>query len=184
MLAIYALAIVFFLFATHASYRWLRPVSADVSEKVDHSYIKNGQEERLIDVPKKKYCLTMGLRKSSSDKWLTVDGNYLREHEIKSRLLKNYRNRILGCLPEAETACEEVLEAVVADLTQNYPASFKRITDPIVGDAVEIVQTGETFPICAPYGHMMPLEIAARLAMEDFNVLLKDDSDQHTLYVI
>jgi Protein of unknown function (DUF3445) len=122
-----------------------------------------------------KYNMTMGLRKLDENDWLTMDEEYLREHRLRAELLAGSRNRVLRCLPGSEAACVETLEFVVEFLTKKWPDVFELFGD----DGAYFVRnnrTGEAFQIVAPY-EMAPLEIVARLAMEDFNVLVKDEVD-------
>lgn len=68
-------------------------------------------------------------------------------------------------------------------LTETYSNSFKRYDRQGYGPCVEVIETGEIFRTRPPFVVMSPLEIAARLAMEDFNILMKDENDEHILYV-
>lgn len=46
---------------------------------------------------------------------------------------------------------------------------------------MEIIRTGEIFKVGAPFYTMEPLEIAARLAMEDFSVLMTNGEGKNIL---
>ena len=135
------------------------------------------------------YNLTMGLHKPKHDKWLTIDDNYLLEHDIKQRLLQNKKNSVVGHTQGAEAACEELLEVVAEYLTTNYPWLFRYCARPGLQvqvcvenvDCVEIISTGEIFRLTAPFTHKTALETAAHLAMEDLNILCKGDNGQHVL---
>ncbi|MCJ1417869.1 hypothetical protein MMC32_004214 [Xylographa parallela] len=131
----------------------------------------------------------MGLHKPKHDKWLTIDDNYLLEHDIKQRLLQNKKNSVVGHTQGAEAACEELLEVVAEYLTTNYPWLFRYCARPGLQvqvcvenvDCVEIISTGEIFRLTAPFTHKTALETAAHLAMEDLNILCKGDNGQHVL---
>ena len=125
--------------------------------------------------------MTMGLRRSDLGRWLAVDDQYLIEHNIRSTLLDHHKSRVLQCRPSSEAACIEVLDLVVDFLTRNYPAQFRHHSSWTGSDLVEIVASGEVFRVSAPFDGLDPLEIAARLAMEDFNVLIKGKDNVHTL---
>jgi hypothetical protein len=127
---------------------------------------------------KPRFHLTMGLRGFGQEGWLTIDDNYVREHEVKLRLLATRGNSVFGCLPAAEPACGEVLEMVVECLTGQYPQLFRLSAE---GEYIEAVRTNETYGLGRSSRRMHPLEIAARLAMEDLNVLAKGKNDQHEL---
>ena len=134
-----------------------------------------------------KYNLTMGLRKLDEKNWLTIDEEYLPEHRLRAELLSGSRNKVIQCLHGSEAACVETLEFVVGFLTKTWPDIFE-----LFGEAdrdgndggryfVRNKRTEEVFQIVAPY-EVAPLEIVARLAMEDFNVLVKGEGgEEHVL---
>ena len=131
---------------------------------------------------KSKYNMNMGLRRLDRPNWLTIDRNYLKEHHVRSDLLSIERDRVLHCLASSESACAEVLELVVDHLTMRYPNVFRLRQNRGV-QTVTITATGETFQVTRPYGGIHPLEIAARLSMEDLNVLLHSRTDgEYFLY--
>jgi hypothetical protein len=122
----------------------------------------------------------MGLRKPQLSCWLTVDEKYVDEHKIRSRLLQERKENLLCCTAGSEHACEEALEVIVDSLVNTYPESFIRRQRQ---DAtyLEVVPMGEVFLINGPSMDMTPLETAARIAMEYFNILIRDDDGQHIL---
>lgn len=125
--------------------------------------------------------MTMGLCKSRTGTWLSVDERYLAEHSIKTSLLEHNKDRLLSSSDCSQAACEEALEIIVEYLTETYSSSFRRYERQGCGPCVEIIETGEVFRTRPPFIDMSPLEIAARLAMEDFNILMKDENDEHIL---
>jgi hypothetical protein len=131
---------------------------------------------------KPKYKMNMGLRRLDRVNWLTIDKNFLPQHLVRSELLSREKNRVLRCLAGSEAACAEALEVVVEHLTQRYPNAF-RMSRRNGKVTVCITATGETFQVSSPYGGMSPLEIAARLSMEDLNVLIQHRKDaEYFLY--
>ncbi|KAI9783095.1 MAG: hypothetical protein M1839_004264 [Geoglossum umbratile] len=134
-----------------------------------------------------KYSMTMGLRRLDEKNWLTIDEEYLPEHRLRAELLSKSRNKVLQCLPGSEVACVEVLEFVVSFLIKRWPEVFELFGETD-GDGVDggryfvrNNKTGEEFRIVAPY-EVEPLEIAARLAIEDFNLLVKgEESGEYLL---
>ncbi|KAI9759719.1 MAG: hypothetical protein M1835_000323, partial [Candelina submexicana] len=124
-----------------------------------------------------KFHMTMGLRKLDKANWLTIDKNYSRHYDIRTDLLHGSKERVLQCLPGSEDACAETLEVVVDFLTQKYSQMFEFWGGAEGRDWIRNNETSEVFQVRAPYMGMAPLEIAARLAMEDFNVLLKSELD-------
>ena len=123
----------------------------------------------------------MGLRKSRKDTWLSINEHYLIEHKIRSSLLDHKKDRLLNSSDGSQAACEEALEVIVEYLSGTYPKSFRPYDHQTYGPCVEITGTGEIFGTRAPFSNLSPLEIAARLAMEDFNILMKDDNNEHIL---
>jgi hypothetical protein len=129
----------------------------------------------------RKFRITMGLRKLDERNWLTVDKNYIKEHDIRNSLLKNERKKVFQCLPESREACAEILEIVSDFLCERYPSMFQMKKD---GGKTEIqnIKTGETFVFGGSDPTMEPLEIAVRLAMEDLNVLMMNSEGEYYLY--
>lgn len=117
--------------------------------------------------------MTMGLRKLKRGNWLTIDEKYLTEHVIRSAQLSRARPSVLQCLPGSESACQEVLSVVSSFLVARYPMMFM-LTGVGSKQLIHNLKTGEKFPMV---NNPQPLETAARLAMEDFNVLMKDPAN-------
>lgn len=127
-----------------------------------------------------KFRITMGLRKLDVWNWLTVDQNYMKEHEIRDSLLRSQRENVFECLPESKAACAEVLELVSEFLCERYPSMFFMEKDGNT-NKVHNTKTGEEFVIGDENGPAEPLEIAARLAMEDLSVLMKNEDGEYYL---
>jgi hypothetical protein len=122
--------------------------------------------------------MTMGLRRLVQEDWLTIDDNYMVEHDLRASQLADKRPSVLQCRPGSETACQEVLTLVSTFLLARYPKMF-RTSGVGNGKHIHNLKTGEMFPLV---NNPQPLETAARLAMEDFNVLIKDpESGQYRL---
>lgn len=121
--------------------------------------------------PTTSTLMTMGLRRLDHANWLTIDDDYMTFHRIRNRLLANYKSSVASSLPPSLAACQEVLSLVSEFLATRYPKDFEIYTKgscPFIFNR----QTGESFPLSS---NLSPLETAARLAMEDFNILIKDD---------
>lgn len=122
----------------------------------------------------KPYHMTMKLKRLDLNSWLTVDSEYLREHTIRKELLDKSLSNVLQCLPGSELACVETLDLVVDFLVSTYPDTF--VLEGVGKDlAIRIIATQEIFSLVDVVN---PLELAARLAKEDFNILMKDPEDQ------
>ncbi|PGH37034.1 hypothetical protein GX50_00017 [[Emmonsia] crescens] len=123
-----------------------------------------------------RYRTNMGLKRLDQHNWLTIDKNYMEQHELRDALFQTQRIKVFQCLPEAQHACEELLQEVATYLCGRYPTIFE-----MDKDAVKITKTGEIFCLGDPTDDLEPLEAAARLAMEDFSILLENDSGQSYL---
>jgi hypothetical protein len=117
--------------------------------------------------------LNMGLSKFEGDNWLTIDDQYNSEHTLRSKHLSEALPSVVQCLAGSEHACQEVLLEVSSFLAFRYPRLFTFTGDGL-GRMIHNLRTGESFSV---NNHKRPLEAAARLAMEDFNVLYKDPGD-------
>ncbi|OJD27210.1 hypothetical protein ACJ73_01394 [Blastomyces percursus] len=123
-----------------------------------------------------KYRTNMGLKRLDQHNWLTIDKNYIEQHKLRDALLRTQRSKVFQCLPEARNACEELLNEVATYLCGRYPAIFA-----MDNDAVRITKTDEVFCLRDRTNGLEPLEVAARLAMEDFSIVLENDSGQSYL---
>ena len=84
-------------------------------------------------------------------------------------MLRYSYSNVLQCLPGTEASCDEVLALVTTFLSKRYPEHFT------IDHSKSIMHnhlTNETYLIGSRC--FTPLETAARLAMEDFNILAKD----------
>lgn len=115
--------------------------------------------------------MAMGLKRLDIDNWLTLDQNYLPEHEMRCNLLKNKKANVIECLEGSEEACYEVLEIVSCFMSSRFPQHFT-MTHEFGEPAIYNRLTDETFLVGRKCPN--PLEVAARLAMEDFNILIKN----------
>jgi hypothetical protein len=115
--------------------------------------------------------MAMGLKRLDDSNWLTIDSNYLAEHTLRQHLLATNRSNVIECLPPSLPACHEVLDTAVSFLTSRFPSQFSTSKTPS-GLVIHNSTTGETFPVGSQCQN--PLEVAALLAMEDFNILMKD----------
>ncbi|KAL3420615.1 hypothetical protein PVAG01_07060 [Phlyctema vagabunda] len=113
--------------------------------------------------------MAMALKKLDQVNWLTLDHDYLREHDIRSELLRDICPQVVQQLTAADDAAHEVLSMVVHFLTSRYPSRFTVTSSP---PTIHNHLTSESYPIGPTISN--PLEISARLAMEDFNILKKD----------
>lgn len=154
--------------------------SEDSEEAIDVKSRKVGKPKPGFKTGQ-KYHMTMGLRKSDPKEWLQIDSEYLAVHKIKSVLLDENKSQVLQCLRGSEAACREVLDLVVEFLTRSFPKEFISWVPAPGIQYVMITKTQEIFKVSPPYDELGSLEIAARLAMEDFNIMIKGENDVHTL---
>lgn len=126
-----------------------------------------------------KYNMTMGIRKMPEDEWLIIDKLYTEEQKFKEYLLERDIQAVLQCLPDAEAACTETLECVVNFMTRRYPDHFILLKGQpgYIHNAI----TRKTFRITKPF-EQHPLVVAAQLAMEDINLLLRGSEGESQDY--
>lgn len=130
---------------------------------------------------RKRYHVMMDVRKLDQRNWLTIDRNYMEEHQVRNDLLETEREKVIQCLPESQEACKEALEEVVTFLCERYPNMFeKKEREGKV--TVFNKKTGERFHFGDTTDEMEPLEIAVRLTMEDLSILMKNENDEYYLY--
>ncbi|GAD94298.1 conserved hypothetical protein [Paecilomyces variotii No. 5] len=122
----------------------------------------------------------MDVRKLDQHNWLTMDKNYMEEHQVRVRLLELERPKVFQCLPESREACTEALREVVTFLCERYPWMFEQ-TQTEKEMTVHNKKTGETFVFGGSNNSMEPLEVAVRLSMEDLSILLKNADDEYYL---
>ncbi|KAL2006476.1 hypothetical protein VTN00DRAFT_9144 [Thermoascus crustaceus] len=129
---------------------------------------------------RKKYHVMMDVRKLDQRNWLTIDKNYMAEHQVRNDLLRNERSRVIQCLPESQEACKEALEEVVAFLCGRFPGMFEKKQR---GGEVTVLnkKTGEKFLFGGKSNEMEPLEIAVRLTMEDLSILMTNEDGEYYL---
>jgi hypothetical protein len=119
-------------------------------------------------------CLQLGLRKvTSMGKWLTVDNSYIDLHEARTSLLYRKRTECVQVQRDGEAACEELMDQVVQHLCIKYSDHF--ITKPKNARRhIRNEVASEEISLARPFEYQ-PLEICARLAIEDFNIFVKDE---------
>lgn len=113
----------------------------------------------------------MGLKRLDHSNWLTLDSSYLSEHSQRIALLATRHADVVQCLPGSQDSCYEVLNLVTSFLSTRFPQHFS-IIHTSSGEYIKNQLTGETFAIGEKCKD--PLEVAAKLSMEDFNVLVKN----------
>jgi len=124
---------------------------------------------------------TTNLKKLDEDDWLIIDKHYKKFHKARAKLLADRKPEVLRSALGSEVARQEALEMVVAFLTKKHPEMFevnRQSDDAIIHNKA----TGEKFRIEPPYYDMQPLEIAARLAMEDFSILMKGGTEYYLYF--
>ncbi|KAF2672707.1 hypothetical protein BT63DRAFT_450733 [Microthyrium microscopicum] len=121
--------------------------------------------------------LSIRPRELDIDNWLPIDWSYLAFHSTRKRSLDQKKDSAIQYRngnepdPVVDAACRNTLELVIEHLTTLYPQFFK-----LSGNIISNLLTGESFDI--DNGAMRPLEIAARLANEDFNILLPIEKEE------
>ncbi|KAH7080964.1 hypothetical protein FB567DRAFT_595290 [Paraphoma chrysanthemicola] len=132
------------------------------------------EEPRLRGLVETKTYLELGLRKASTlSEWLNVNKSYEEIHAARNSLLARKQMECVQTEAESRTACEELLDEVVKHVCVKYPEMFSRKTKNLQ-KYVRNEQTGKEYAIVKPF-ERPPLVLAARLAMDDFCIFMKDD---------
>ncbi|ORY13866.1 hypothetical protein BCR34DRAFT_599636 [Clohesyomyces aquaticus] len=123
--------------------------------------------------------MRMGLKRLDQENWLTVDHTYQKWYEARKEILKNLKEEVLqtvpeNCEPGVEAACAELMWQVVGFLTERYPKYFEIVEGKYGAKSVRNRLVGEEFRLMKPWD-VEPLEVCARLAMEDFNLLRQSE---------
>jgi hypothetical protein len=128
-----------------------------------------------------KYNMTMGIRKMPEEDWLVIDNKYEEEQSFRRYLLENQRDGVMQVRPCAEEACEEALDCIVNFLIKRYPSQFQypKGKQGYIYNGI----TNRTFKVTKPY-EQHPLEVAAQLAMEDINLLMKGSGQDARNYYL
>ncbi|KAJ5885844.1 hypothetical protein N7504_011680 [Penicillium tannophilum] len=131
---------------------------------------------------RERYRIMMDVRRLDTHNWLTLDKNYMDEHRVRDRLLREKRDNVLQCLPESLVACQEALEEVSEFLCERFPGMFEKTVQG--SDTwIENKATKEKFNISgqATVNSTDALEAAVRLTMEDLSVLMINDDGEYYL---
>jgi hypothetical protein len=113
------------------------------------------------------YRMAMGLVTVPEAEWIELDNRYADEMAERRRLLAERHDDVFAVLPEAEEACREVLQRLVAYLTVRFPDWFS-----LEGGTLVNRLTDESWNLAAPPCH--PLELAGRLVQEDLCIIQAD----------
>ncbi|KAF1914518.1 hypothetical protein BDU57DRAFT_596475 [Ampelomyces quisqualis] len=118
--------------------------------------------------------LQLGLQKvNNMSQWLKIDNTYVELHEARASLLDCKASACVQVGRDGEAACEELLDVVVRHLCRHFPDRFS-ITMKHRRSHVRNELTGQEYALVKPF-ECHPLEICARLAIEDFSVWVQDE---------
>jgi dimethylamine monooxygenase subunit A len=116
------------------------------------------------------YRMAMGLVTVPEADWFELDARYADEMAERRRLLAERHDDVFAVLPEAEQACHEVLQRLVAHLTGRFPEWFSLDADTLTNRL-----TDETWNVAKPPCH--PLELAGRLVQEDLCIIQTSEAE-------
>lgn len=155
--------------------RRFRTMELGESESKDTNDLPEPYPHRPFRKEPSPNYMTMGLRKLDLRNWLTVDNTYPEFYAARDFLLKTQKEEVVQCVPEGEAAAKELLIEVINFIKDKYPQFFEVVRTgerTIVKN--KIVREEYTIEPVSEMG-MHPLEMCARLAMEDFNILWKNE---------
>lgn len=187
-----AIPIFVFLFAVRHQKELLQWLSHNLKGKHCSKNVSNASDvKRMAPYPaqpirgRERYRVMMDVRKLDAQNWLTLDKNYMDEHQVRSQLLHEKREEVLRCLPESIDPCQEALEEVSDFLCERFPNMFEMSIE----DGRKIVDnrmTGDKFTVSGRdpnEGSTEALEAAVRLTMEDLSILMMNEEGEFYLYV-
>mgnify|MGYP001285151139 FL=1 len=122
-----------------------------------------------------RYRMAMGLQSLKLDDWIEIGPDREEQLAERERLLRERRDEVLAVLPEAEEACAELLEHLVAFLPRRFPDLYRRS-----GSRLASLTTEESWTVAPPEAH--PLVIAGHLVQEDFCLMQKDLAEEEGAY--
>jgi hypothetical protein len=110
---------------------------------------------------------------SSTSSWLTVDNSYIEHHEARISLIERRQAECVQVRRDGETACEELMDTVVQHLCKMRSDHFS-IKNKHRRKHVRNELASKDYALVRPFD-CHPLGLCARLAVEDFNIFVKDD---------
>jgi dimethylamine monooxygenase subunit A len=110
----------------------------------------------------------LGLRPLDLADWIELGDDYVTELAAKAVVREHHPDTVFVALPEASSACQEILDVLVDHLTGTWPEHFCRR-----GSVVENGLTGESVAVDGQSLH--PLDAASRLVQEDLVVMVERD---------
>jgi hypothetical protein len=118
--------------------------------------------------------LQLGLRKvNSMGQWLTVDNSYIEHHEARTSILDRKQTECIQVRLDGEEACEELMDQVVQHLCVKYSDHFNtKMKNRRLSIRNEL--SSEDISLTRPFSYQ-PIEICARLAVEDLNIFVRND---------
>ncbi|EKD15870.1 uncharacterized protein L3040_003271 [Drepanopeziza brunnea f. sp. 'multigermtubi'] len=145
-----------------------------IKQQPTHTETKLRQDVKPYQFPplkeKTSTKMAMGLKRLDDSNWLTLDSAYLPEHTLRLQLLSSCQPDVVQMLPGSEPACHELLKTVTSFLSSRFPQHFTIASSPSGPEIVNRL-TNEVYPIGPSCAN--PLEVAAKLSMEDFNILVR-----------
>jgi hypothetical protein len=114
---------------------------------------------------------SLGLVKLGQKSWLVIDNTYAKYRKARDILLDKKHDECVQVTRDGEAACWELLEEVAEYLTTEYPRQFS-LTGSEGRKKIQNHYDGSMWPVQPPFD-CHPLEICARLTVEDFCVLGK-----------
>lgn len=119
------------------------------------------------------YCQFHLQKFNSTGTWLTIDNSYIEHHEARMSLLKRRQADCVQVRHDGEAACEELMDMVVQHLCKVRSDHFS-IKTKNRRKHVRNELASEDYALVRPYD-CHPLDLCARLAVEDFSIFVKDE---------
>ncbi|OJJ51552.1 hypothetical protein ASPZODRAFT_57148 [Penicilliopsis zonata CBS 506.65] len=127
---------------------------------------------------KPKYHLTMALENLDPSDWIPMDKTYKDRLKLRASLLEKHHDVVLGINNESDPRVRAAVVELYMFLLGTYlPGRYPRmftLRDKSSSATLENLVTGEVFPVDESVSTITALESLARVADEDFLILLPD----------
>jgi len=123
------------------------------------------------------YHQTMAHRPMDINDWCEIDKDYMRDLDMKKRVIEEQGKVVLDSFPENDAACGELLEVLAAWLPKRYPTLFESLPDGIFNKVTE-----ERFDGISAKRGTDALLVVSRLVQDDF-LMGRERADGHVYFV-
>lgn len=115
-----------------------------------------------------EWRLAMGLKPLQLSDWIEIDEDFAEQLDLKTQLLSQRYSDVFATISGSENGQQEVLDLLLAHLTQYFPLYYQRQGDRLLNSV-----TGQVWRLTDFEAN--PLDLAGRLVQEDLCLMLPGD---------